>query len=86
MFSGAPPTLLGRCLTNDHRHAAGARERYGIVGDGLVDQAHDRRTSECGRAFQVDRAMRADRSGHTEPSNLANRSSQFLWFQIGSFT
>jgi hypothetical protein len=54
MLGGArPPTLLSRCRTNDHRPAAGARERHGIARDGLVDQAHDLRTSECGHAPQV---------------------------------
>src|ERR1700724_31298 len=57
MLGGAtPPTLLGRCRTNDHPPAAGARERYGIASDGLVDQARDLRTSECGRALHVNQA------------------------------
>src|SRR5262245_13636210 len=57
MLGGAtPPTLLGRCRTNDHRPATGTRERHAISSDGLVDQAHDLRTSECGRALQVNRA------------------------------
>src|SRR3954465_12497111 len=43
--------LLGRWRTNDHRPAAGGRERHGIARDGLVDQARDRRTSERGRAL-----------------------------------
>src|SRR5260370_33346752 len=52
MLGGAtPPTL--RCRTNDHRPAAGERKRHAIASDGLVDQARDRRTSECGRALQV---------------------------------
>src|SRR5207249_9772952 len=46
-------TPLGRCRTNDHRPAAGVRERHAIAGDGLLDQARDLRTSECGRALQV---------------------------------
>src|SRR5271157_1934416 len=33
-----PPTLLGRCRTNDHRPATGGRERHDIASDGLVDQ------------------------------------------------
>src|SRR5437660_1120588 len=49
-------TLLGRCRTNDHRPATGARERHAIVSDGLFDQARDLRTSECGRALHVNRA------------------------------
>ena len=57
MLAGAtPPTLLGRCRTNDHRPAAGARERHAIASDGLVDQARDRRTSERGRALHVNPA------------------------------
>src|SRR5213592_2914605 len=57
MLGGAtPPTLLGRCRTNDHRPATGERERHAIASDGLVDQARDLRTSECGRALQVNRA------------------------------
>src|SRR5881396_193891 len=56
MLGGTPPTLLGRCRTNDHRPAASARERHAIASDGLVDQARDCRTSECGRALQVNRA------------------------------
>src|SRR5207253_10542220 len=51
-----PPTLLGRCRTNDHRPATGARERHAIVSDRLLDQARDLRTSECGRALQVNPA------------------------------
>src|SRR4029079_6560599 len=39
-----PPTRLGRCRTNDHRPAAGVRERHAIASDGLVDQARDLRT------------------------------------------
>src|SRR5262249_2546007 len=49
-------TLLGRCRTNDHRPATGARERHAIASDGLVDQARDLRTSECGRALHVNEA------------------------------
>src|SRR5947209_11992549 len=49
-------TLLGRFRTNDHRPAAGVRERHAIASHGLVDQARDLRTSECGRALQVNRA------------------------------
>src|SRR5205807_7066300 len=60
-----PPTLLRRCRTNDHRPAAGERERHGIASDGLVDQAHDLRTSECGRALQVN------------PTRLAGSLQQF---------
>src|SRR5262245_40085006 len=52
-------TLLGRCRTNDHRPAVGARERHAIASDGLVNQARDLRTSECGRALQVNPACLA---------------------------
>src|SRR5580693_197874 len=53
MLGGAtPPTLFGRCRTNDHRPAAGLRERHAIASEGLVDQARDLRTSDCGRALQ----------------------------------
>src|SRR5260370_2507973 len=52
-----PPTL--RCRTIDHRAAAGARERHAIASDGLVDQARDRRTSECGCALHVNPARLA---------------------------
>jgi hypothetical protein len=45
--------------TNDHRPAAGERERHAIASDGLVDQARDLRTSECGRALHVNRARLA---------------------------
>src|SRR5579859_3268913 len=55
-LGGAPPTLFGRCRTNDHRPAAGARERHAIASEGFVDQARDLRTSECGRALHVNRA------------------------------
>src|SRR5580692_12156480 len=55
-LGGAPPTLLGRCRTNDHRPAAGARERHAIASEGFVDQARDLRTSDCGSALQVHRA------------------------------
>src|SRR5438067_1081602 len=58
-------TLLGRCRTNDHRAAAGARERHAIVSDGLVDQARELRTSECGRAL------------HVNPTRLAGSLQQF---------
>src|SRR5437588_10816902 len=54
-----PPTQLGRCRTNDHRSASGERERHAIVSDGLLDQARDLRTSECGRALQVNPACLA---------------------------
>src|ERR1700686_2121467 len=57
MLGGAtPPRLLGRCRTNDHRTATGVCERHAIASDGLVDQARDLRTSECGRALHVNRA------------------------------
>src|SRR5947209_16675478 len=52
-------TLLGRFRTNDHRPAAGVRERHAIASNGLVDQARDLRTSECGRALQVNPACLA---------------------------
>src|SRR5262249_34798847 len=62
-----PLTLLGRCRrTHDHRPAAGLRERHAIASDGLVDQARDLRTSECGRALQVN------------PACLAGPLQQFL--------
>src|SRR5438034_24525 len=66
-----PPTLLGRCRTNDYRPAAGARERHAIASDGLVDQARDFRTSECGRAL------------HVNPARLAGPLQQFR--RIGQF-
>src|SRR5437764_11880301 len=57
LLGGAtPPTLLGRYRTNDHRPATGARKRHAIASDGLVDQARDLRTSECGRALQLNPA------------------------------
>src|ERR1051325_5021682 len=57
LLGGAtPPTLLGRDRTNDHRPAAGVCKRHAIASDGLVDQARDRRISECGRALQVNPA------------------------------
>src|SRR5205814_764444 len=58
-------TLLGRCRTNDHRPATGARERHAIASDGLLDQPRDLRTSECGRALQVN------------PTRLAGSLQQF---------
>src|SRR5690349_25022491 len=54
--SGGAPTLLGRCRTNDHGSATGARERHAIASHRLVEEARDLRTSECGRALQVDPA------------------------------
>src|SRR5438093_5816470 len=73
MLGGAtPPTLLGRCRTNDHRPATGARERHAIASDGLVDQARDLRTSECGRALQVNPACLAG------PLQQFRRIRQFL--------
>src|SRR5215469_13929212 len=74
MLGGAtPPTLLGRCRTNDHRPAAGARERHGIASDGLVDQARDFRTSEGGRALDVNRSHLA-----AGPLQQFRRIRQFL--------
>src|SRR5262249_34574077 len=67
------PTLLGRCRTNDHRPAAGGLERHGIASDGLVDQARDLRTSECGRALHVNRAALA-----AGPPQQFRRIGQFL--------
>src|SRR5437773_1018415 len=60
ILSGAAPTTL-RCRTIDHRPAppAGAGERHAIASDGLVDQARDRRTSECGCALHVNPARLA---------------------------
>src|SRR5262249_361937 len=63
MLGGA--TLLRRCRTNDHRPAAGAFERHTILSEGLVDQAHDRWASECGRAL------------HENPTRLAGPLQQF---------
>ena len=38
LLGGVPqPTLLGRRRTNDNRPAAGARKRYAIASDSLVD-------------------------------------------------
>ena len=54
LLGGATP--LGRCRTNDHRPATVARKRHEIASDGLVDQARHFRTSECGRALNVNRA------------------------------
>jgi dihydrofolate reductase len=74
MLGGArPPTLLGRCRTNDHRPATGARERHAIESDGLVDQARDLRTSERGRALHVNRTALA-----TGPLQQFRRIRQFL--------
>src|SRR5206468_12052934 len=74
MLVGAtPPTLLGRWRTNDHRPAAGAGERHAIASDGLVDQTRDRRTSECGRALQVNRARQI-----AGPLQQFRRIRQFL--------
>src|SRR5437660_5664605 len=74
MLGGTPPpTLLGRCRTNDHRPATGARERHAIASDGLVDQTHDLRTSECGRALHLNRAHLA-----TGPLQQFLRIRQFL--------
>src|SRR5271166_2016634 len=64
MLFGA--TLLGRCRTNDHRPAPPELERLAIASDGLVDQARDLRTSECGRAL------------HGNPARLARPLQQFL--------
>src|SRR5580704_6065598 len=55
MLVRAPTTTL-RCRTIDHRPPAGGRERHVIASDGLVDQARDRRTSECGCALHVNPA------------------------------
>src|SRR6266436_3557355 len=66
-----PTTLLGRRRTNDHRPAAGGRERHGIASNGLVDQARDFWTSECGRAL------------HVNPARLAGPLQQFR--RIGQF-
>src|SRR5262245_63339986 len=64
MLGGA--TLLGRCRTTHYyRPTAGARERHAIASEGLVDQAHDLRTSECGRAL------------HFNPARLAGPLQQF---------
>src|SRR5262245_12831226 len=61
-----PPTLFGRCRrTHDHRPAAGDCERHLTASEGLVDQAHDLRTSECGRAL------------HVNPARLAGPLQQF---------
>src|SRR5207302_2660946 len=49
-------TLLGRCRTNDHRPAAGARERHAIASDGLIDQARDLLPTEGGRALHLNPA------------------------------
>src|SRR5262245_23549092 len=74
MSGGAtPPTLLGRCRTNDHRPATGARERHAIASDGLVDQARDLRTNECGRALHVNEAHLAG-----GPLQQFRRIRQFL--------
>src|SRR5262245_5535771 len=73
MSGGALPPLLGRRRTNDHRPATGARERHGIASEGLVDQARDLRTSECGRALQVNRAALA-----AGPLQQFRRIRQFL--------
>src|SRR5258706_412704 len=54
-----PPTLLGRRRTNNHRSAAGGRERHGVAGRGLVDQARGLRPRECGRALPVNPARLA---------------------------
>src|SRR5262245_28609271 len=63
MLGGAsPPTLLGRCRTNDYRPAAGGRERHATACDRLVDQARDFRTSDCGRALQVNPARLVSRA------------------------
>src|SRR6516162_8140341 len=67
MLGGATlPTLLGRCRTTHYyRPTAGARERHTIASEGLVDQAHHLRTSECGRAL------------HVNPARLAGPLQQF---------
>src|SRR5882672_2617870 len=56
LCKATPPTLLGCCRTDDHRPAASELERHTIASDGLVDQARDLRTSECGRALHVNPA------------------------------
>src|SRR5436190_18160913 len=74
MLGGATlPTLLGRCRTNDHRPAAGARERHAIASDGLVDQARDLRTSECGRTIHGNPARLV-----AGPLQRSRRIRQFL--------
>src|SRR5207244_8246803 len=45
--------LFGRCVTNDHRSAAGARGRHAIARDALVDQGRHLRTSEYGRRLHL---------------------------------
>ena len=51
-----PLALIRRCRTNDDGPAASARKRNGIAGNGLINKADDGRTTECGRALQVNPA------------------------------
>ena len=60
------PTFLRRCQTNDYRPASSARKRHAIASEGLVDQARDRRTSECGRAL------------HENPARVGGPLQQFF--------
>src|SRR5262249_15825239 len=74
MLAGGPlPPLLGPCPPNNHRPGAGARERHLIASDGLVDQAPDLWTSECGRALHINRARLA-----AGPLQQFRRIRQFL--------